>query len=157
MPRSMLYGPCLSGYALYARGLRSGLAEWIILWMACKRKLSNCLSYLERWINFHIIYYLLYMLIMQVYHDSGRMRDFDRMPTFSWKIWLWSYILTSVDVTTSDVSPDSGHASWLWSMSAPPILSPQRWKTSHCRARWLQHLTARTLSRKQTRRDTWLD
>jgi hypothetical protein len=66
--------------------LRSGPTEWIILRMAHKRKLANCLSHSERWINFHIIYYLLYMLIMQVYHDSDRMRDFGRMPNSGQKI-----------------------------------------------------------------------
>jgi hypothetical protein len=35
--------------------------------------------------NFHIMYYPLYMLIMQVYHDSGCIHDFDRMPDFSGK------------------------------------------------------------------------
>jgi hypothetical protein len=60
--------------------------------MTRKRKLVNYLSYLEHWINFHIIYYSLYMLIMQVYHDSGRMRDFGRMPDSSRKIGLLSYI-----------------------------------------------------------------
>jgi hypothetical protein len=85
MPHPMLYGSRLRGYAPYAYGLqsRSGLTEWIILRMAHKRILTNCLSYSEHWINFHIIYYLLYMLIMQVYHDSGRMRDFGRMPDSS--------------------------------------------------------------------------
>jgi hypothetical protein len=54
--------------------------------MARKRKLANCLSYLEHWIHFYIIYYPLYMLIMQIYHDSGRMRDFGRMPDSGQKI-----------------------------------------------------------------------
>jgi hypothetical protein len=80
MPRPMLYGSRLRGYTVYARRLRSGPAEWIILRMARKRKLANSLSYLEHWINFHIIYYLLYMLILQVYHDSGRICDFGRKP-----------------------------------------------------------------------------
>jgi hypothetical protein len=43
--------------------------------MAHKKKLASHLYYLEHWINFHIIYYLLYMLIMQVYYDFGRMSD----------------------------------------------------------------------------------
>jgi hypothetical protein len=30
--------------------------------------------------NFHIIYYPLYKLIMQVHHDFGHIRDFGRMP-----------------------------------------------------------------------------
>jgi hypothetical protein len=76
----MLHGSRLRGYAPYARGLWSSPAKWIILRMAHKRNLANCLSYSEHWINFHIIYCPLYMLIMQVYHDSGRMLDFSRMP-----------------------------------------------------------------------------
>jgi hypothetical protein len=35
-------------------------------------------------------------------------------------------------------------------------LLPRLWKTSHGRARWLQHLTARILSQKQIGRDVWL-
>jgi hypothetical protein len=54
--------------------------------MARKRKLANCLSYSEHWINFHITYYPLYMLIMQVYQDFGRMHDFGRMPDSGQKI-----------------------------------------------------------------------
>jgi hypothetical protein len=34
---------------------------------------------------------------------------------------------------------------------------PHLWKTSHGRARWLQHLIARTLSQKYTGRDAWPD
>jgi hypothetical protein len=41
MPRPMLYGSHLHGYTPYARGLRSGPAEWIILRMAGKGKLAN--------------------------------------------------------------------------------------------------------------------
>jgi hypothetical protein len=37
----MLYGSRLRGYVPYARGLRSSLAEWIILRMTRKRKLAN--------------------------------------------------------------------------------------------------------------------
>jgi hypothetical protein len=157
MPHLMLYGSHLHGCALYARGLRSGPAEWTILRMARKRKLANRLSYSENWINFHIIYYPLYILIMQVYHDSGRMCDFGRMPDSGHISRLRSHFLTSVDITTSDISPGSGCPSRLRSMSAPPVLPPQLWKTSHGWARWLQHLTTQTLSRKQTRRDAWLN
>jgi hypothetical protein len=35
--------------------------------------------------NFHIIYYPLYMLMMQVYQESSHMRDFGRMPDFGQK------------------------------------------------------------------------
>jgi hypothetical protein len=48
--------------------------------MAHKRKLANYLYYSEHWIKFHIIYYLVYMLIMQVYHDNGHMHNSSRMP-----------------------------------------------------------------------------
>jgi hypothetical protein len=96
MPHPMLYGSHLHGYAPYARGLKSGLIEWIILRMARKKKLANHLSYSEHWINFHIIYYPLYMLIMQVYYDSSRMRDSGQ------KIRLRSYI------PTHDALPNSG-------------------------------------------------
>jgi hypothetical protein len=54
--------------------------------MARKRKLANFLSYSEHWISFHIIYYPLYMLTMQVYHDFNRMRDFGHMPDSGRKI-----------------------------------------------------------------------
>jgi hypothetical protein len=107
--------------------------------------------------SFHIIYYPLYMFIMQVYHDFNRMRDFGCLPDSGRKIWLWSYILTPIDVMTQVVSPNSGRASRLRSMSVPHVLPPQQWKTLHCRARWLQHLTTHSLSWKQTRRDAWLN
>jgi hypothetical protein len=99
---------------------------------------------------------------------SCRMCDFDRMLTLvkrndsvhmpdSGRIsQLRSHFLISVDVTTTIVSPDSDRASWLRSMSRPHVLPPQLWKNSHGRARWLQHLTARILSQKLTRRDAWL-
>jgi hypothetical protein len=102
MPRTMLYGSRLRGYAPYTRGLRSDPAEWIILRMAHKGKLANCLSYLNHRINFYIIYYLLYMIIMQVYHDSDRIRDFSHMSDSGRKIWIRSYIPTPVAL------PDSG-------------------------------------------------
>jgi hypothetical protein len=38
---------------------------------------------------------------------------------------------TANNVTTLDVSPDSGHASQLWLMSTPHALPPNLWKTSH--------------------------
>jgi hypothetical protein len=58
-----------------------------------------------------MVYYPLYMLIMKVDHDFGRMRDFGRMPDFDQKIGLRSPFPTPVDITTSDVSPNSDHAS----------------------------------------------
>jgi hypothetical protein len=86
MLRPMLYGSCLRCYAPYARGLWSCPAEWIILQMARKRKLASYLSYSEHGIHFHIIYYPLYMLIMQMYHASSHMRDFGRMHYSGGKI-----------------------------------------------------------------------
>jgi hypothetical protein len=41
-------------------------------------------------------------------------------------------------------------------MSVPHVLPPKLWKTLHGWARWLQHLTTRTLSQKQAGRDAWL-
>jgi hypothetical protein len=82
------------------------LCSWAIVWSdSCKRKLANHFIYSKQWMIFYIIYYPLYMLIMQVYHDSDHMRDFDRMPDSGRKIWLRSYILTPV------VSPGSGRIS----------------------------------------------
>jgi hypothetical protein len=86
MPQPMLYRSCLHRYAPYTRRLWSCPAEWIILGMAHRRKLANCLSYSENWINFHIIYYPIYMLIMQVYHDFYHMHDLGRMLDFGQKI-----------------------------------------------------------------------
>jgi hypothetical protein len=89
-------------------------------------------------------------------------RDPGRMPDFGRKIWLRSYILlrfhflTSVDVTTLIVSPNSYGASQLQSMSKPHILPPQLWKTLHGWAKWLQDLTTWTLCWKQIGRDAWL-
>jgi uncharacterized protein (DUF2062 family) len=74
--------------------------------------------------NFHVIYYPLYMLIMQVDHDSGRMHDFGHMLDSGHISRLWSPFLTLVDVTTSDVSLDSGRASRLRSMRTPSVLPP---------------------------------
>jgi hypothetical protein len=140
MPHPILYGRGLRGYAPYARGLRSGPIEWIIWWITRKRKSTN--------VSF--IYYSLYMLIMQVYHDSSR------MPDSGWKIWLRSYILTLVALPNSGWCHDSGRASQFRSMSMPHALPPQLWKTSHDQTRWLQYLTTQTLSRNQTRRDAWV-
>jgi hypothetical protein len=108
MPHLMLYGTRLRGYAPYAHGLWSGSTEWIILRMAHKRKLANRLSYSKHWISFHIIYYPLYILIMQLYHDSGSMRNSDRISQ------LRSHFLISADVTTSNISP-------LWFCITTPI------------------------------------
>jgi hypothetical protein len=83
-------------------------------------------------------------------------RDSGHMPDSSWKIWLRSYILTLDALPDSGRHHNSSHASRLRSMSVPHVLPPQLWKTSHGQARWLHHLIAWTLSRKQTGRDAWL-
>jgi hypothetical protein len=77
-------------------------------------------------------------------YDSGRISR------------LRSHFPTPVNITAPVISPDSDSTSRLWSMSMSHVLPPQLWKTSHVRARWLQHLTAHTLSWKQTGRDAWL-
>jgi hypothetical protein len=117
MPRLMLYGSRLHDYAPYARGLRSGLAEWIILWMTRKRKLADCLSYSEHWINFHIL------AIIHAYNTGiSRLRSHVRLRSkdmtsviydSGWKIWLRSYIPTPVVLPNSDRRHNFGCLSWL--------------------------------------------
>jgi hypothetical protein len=51
------------------------------------------------------------MLIIQVYHDSGCMHDFCRMPNSGQKMWLQSEDMTSF------IYSDSDHTSRLWLMS----------------------------------------
>jgi hypothetical protein len=119
MPCPMLYGSRLRGYVPYARGLWFDPAEWIILWMARKRKLANYLSYSEH--CFHIIYYSLYMLIMEVYHDSGCMPDFGRMPDSDQKIWLWSYISTLVALSDFSRRYNFECLSWLRMCIMTPV------------------------------------
>jgi hypothetical protein len=106
--------------------------------------------------EFYIIYYPLYMLIIQVHHDSGCIHDFGCMPNSDRKIWLCSYVPTPVALSDSGRRHNSGHASRLRPMSMLHVLPPQLWKTLHGRARWLQHLTVWTLNLKQTGRDAWL-
>jgi hypothetical protein len=45
-----------------------------------QEEICQLFIYSEHWIYFHFIYYPLCVLIMQVYHDYGRMRDFGRVP-----------------------------------------------------------------------------
>jgi hypothetical protein len=70
---------------------------------------------------------------------------------------LRSYIPTPVALPDSCRYHNFGRISWLRSMSVPHVLPPQLWRTSYDRVRWLQHLTIRTLSQKQTGRGAWLD
>jgi hypothetical protein len=154
MSHPMLYWSCLYSYIPYAYGVRSGLTEWLIRQITHRRKSDSRFIYFEQWMNFYIIYYPLYMLIMHtmvVYVIS--------IWSYTWfwsYAWLRSYIPTPVDVTTPNISPNSGRTSQLWSMSVAHVLSPQLWKTSHSQVRWVQHLTEGTLSRKQIGRDAWL-
>jgi hypothetical protein len=91
----------------------------ILVWTNRPFERRGCHTYLGQLINFHVLYYPLYMLIMQVYHNYGCMRDFDRMPDSDRISWLWSHFQIPVDVMTPIVSPDSGRASRLWLMSVP--------------------------------------
>jgi hypothetical protein len=51
------------------------------------------------------------MLIMQVYHDSGYMRDFGHMPDFSRKMRLRSYVRLRLEDMTPVIYPDSRRTS----------------------------------------------
>jgi hypothetical protein len=95
MPHPMLHGLRLRSYAPYTRGLQSGPTEWIIWWIAHKRKLANLLSYSKQWISFS--YHLL--PIIHAYNASTS--------------WLWLHITTLV------VDPDSSHTAWLDSDITP--------------------------------------
>jgi hypothetical protein len=145
MPRPMLYGSHLHAYAPYAHELWCDPTEWIIWWI------THYTSLQCRYITTPVV-----CAISIVCPTPVGGRDFGCMPNSGWKIWLWSYILTLVAFPDSCRCHNSGRASRLRSMSVPHILPPQLWKTSYGRARWMQHLTAWTLSRKQTERDAWL-
>jgi hypothetical protein len=74
--------------------------------------------------------------------------------------WPRLYARLQWYIPTLDALLDSGRchdSGRLRSMSVPHVIPPQRWKTSHGRARWLHHLTAQTLCQKQTKNDAWLD
>jgi hypothetical protein len=115
MPHPLLYGSRICGYAPYTHGLRYDPAEWVILRMTHKRKLTNHLSYSEQWINFHIICYPLYMLIVQVYHDSSCMRDSGRISR------LLSHFLTPVALPDSGRCHNFGRISRLWLRITTPV------------------------------------
>jgi hypothetical protein len=156
MPCPMLYGSRLRGYVPYARGLRSGLTEWIILRMAHKRKLANSFILFGAMNKFSCFI----LPIIHAYnasisrlrsedttpvacptsvgtHDSDRMPDSSRMPNSGRKTWLRLYILTPDTLPDSGRRHDSSRTSWLRSMSVLHVLPPQLWKTSHGWARWL--------------------
>jgi hypothetical protein len=97
-------------------------------------KISEPFSYLEEWMNFHIIYYQLYMLIMHVYHDSGHMPDSYR------KARLLSFARIRLEDTIPVVCPtpvwgrDSGRmtdSGWkIWLQSYNSRHTSQFWSTS---------------------------
>jgi hypothetical protein len=138
----MLYGPGLRGYAPYARGLRSDLTQWIIQRITHKRKSANLFIIFGSMNEF--LYHIL--PIIHVYNasiswlrsnarlrledatpvvcltpvgrrDSVRMHDSDHMPDSSRKTRLRSYARLRLEDMILVVYPDSGHTSWLWSMS----------------------------------------
>jgi hypothetical protein len=111
----MLYGSCLCGYVPYACGLRSSPPEWIILRMACKRKLANSFVLFGRC-------------------DSSCMPDSGR------KTWLRSYARLRLEDITLVVYPDSRRTSWFWSTSRLwlYLLTPV---VHHGSSRWACHMS----------------
>jgi hypothetical protein len=142
----MLYGPCLRCYAPYAWVLRSNPTEWIIRRIARKRKLANPFISFETMIFFHIIYYPLYMLIMQahpafdrwswlqscmrnpvMHHDSGRTSQ-------HWSTsQLWLNITTRFTCHDFSQRHESHHKSWLRSHITTPVVHPNFGRTSQLR------------------------
>jgi hypothetical protein len=146
MPHPLIYGSCLRGYVPYARGLRSSPVEWIILWMAHKRKLANSFILFGAMNKFSClilpIIHAYNVGISQLRSEDvtlvvcptpvGR-HDSDRMPNSGWRMRLWSYArLRSEDIIlvvypdsrrTSDSSRrhNSDHISWLRSCIMVPI------------------------------------
>jgi hypothetical protein len=127
MPCPMLCGLFLHGCAPYAQGLRSSLTEWIIQLIALKRKLANPFILFETMNKFfHVIYYPLYMLIMQAHPYFGRTSRLRSHITFSvihhnsnHMSRLHSYIPTLV------IHPDSDRTSRLRSLVEPCVLPPR--------------------------------
>jgi hypothetical protein len=72
--------------------------------------------------NFHIIYYLVYMLIMQVHHDSGCMPIPIRRYDSGHISWFWLHFLITVDVMT----PITHHSSDRWACCMSYNLSCER-------------------------------
>jgi hypothetical protein len=91
MPRPMLHGLCLRGYAPYAHRLRSCSTEWIIRRIAHKRKSANLLAYSKKWISFS-------------YHLLPIIHDYNAGTS-----QLWSHIMTLV------IDPNSDRTAWLGS------------------------------------------
>jgi hypothetical protein len=94
------------------------LRSWATVW---SDRVDNTTDNSQEEIGYpFIVYYLLYMLIIQVYHDSGHVRDFGRMPDSGRMsnsgrisrlrsyVQLWSYIPTPVALPDSGRRHDSG-------------------------------------------------
>jgi hypothetical protein len=144
---------CLHGCEPYAQGLRSSPTEWIIQRIADKGKLASPFI-LFKTMNkfFHIIYYPLYMLIMQVYPDFGRMvtpvkcptpigrHDSGRMPDSDRKTRLRSYPQQWSEDATPVVSPTLVHREVPRLMAHPSgnkiWTTSQRW-TAVAKKGWL--------------------
>jgi hypothetical protein len=161
MPCPMLYWSCLHGYVPYTRGLRSGPAEWIILWMARKRKLANSFILFVAMNKFSC----LILPIIHAYNVGiswlwsedetpfvcltlvGR-HNFDHMPDSGWRTWLWSYARLRSEDMTPIVYPDSRCTSRFQSTSQlrSYLLTPV---AHHGSGRWAcgmsYHLSCETL------------
>jgi hypothetical protein len=109
-----------------------GLTEWIIWWMAYKRKLANPLSYSEQriCISYHILHIihaynagifrlrsedatLVVCATLVICPTSIGRRDSGHMSNSGRKIWLQTYILTPDALPNSGRRHDSGRISWL--------------------------------------------
>jgi hypothetical protein len=97
IPRPMQYGSRLRGYTPYAQGLWSVPTEWIIQWMARKRKLANL------FILFKVINKFSYRILPIIYAYNA------------WRSQLWWNIPTPVK------HPDSGWTSQLRSYIVTPV------------------------------------
>jgi hypothetical protein len=121
------------------------------------------------------------MLKMQVFHDSGRMRDSGHMPDFSRKTWLRLYARLHPEGATLVVSPnpvrrrDSGRMSdsdqkiWLRLKGVTPVvcstlvricdfgrMPDNGWKVRLWSYAWLQSEDATPVKRHDSCRKTWL-
>jgi hypothetical protein len=99
-----------------------------------QEKIGQPFIYSNQWIYFHIIYCPLYMLIMQVYHDSACMRDFGCMPDSSRKMRLWSYARLHSEDMTLVIYPDFNRTSRLQSYLLTPV-------AQYGSGRWVCHMS----------------
>jgi hypothetical protein len=116
MPRQMLYKSCLRGYTPYAGGLRSSLTEWIIQWMAHKRKLANIFIVFRAMKKSYLILHIIYAYNVHI----SRLRSEDATPVkrldsdhvldFGRKMRLWSY----AQLLLEDVIPNVCSAPVIW-------------------------------------------